>query len=196
LATSLVKNMHAKIKADGNTISIMSFSGVEVDDVNSLLKKMNEKVSSNIQLFNAENIAGFKHLFFAAINAINSFNQKRNISDSLAMETMLYASGQRQIKKAIQMIGVKSGNSNIAVLLIEKDEEKIRVAENKVLELLNGKEDKNVLEIKGNAKVERLRGLFGISDKEIEAINVGNRKIENVLTELIIERGAILILEA
>lgn len=191
-----MKNMQAKRKADGNVISIMSFKDVEIDDVNSLLKKMNEQVLSNVQLFNAENIAGFKHLFFAAINAINAFNQKRNISDSLAMESMLYASGQRQIKKAIEMVGLKNGNSNIAVLLIDKDEDKIRVAENKVMELINGKEDKSVLEIRGNTKVKRLKRLFDISDKEIEAVNVGNRKFENVLTELIIERGALLILEA
>jgi len=192
----LVKNMQEKRKVDGNVISITSFRDVEVDDVNSLLKKMNEQVSFNIQLFNAENIAGFKHLFFAAINAINAFNQKRNISDSLAMESMLYASGQRQIKKAIEMVGLKNGNLNIAVLLIDKDEDKIRVAENKVMELINGKEDKSVLEIRGNTKVKRLKRLFDISDKEIEAVNVGNRKFENVLTELIIERGALLILEA
>jgi len=191
-----VKNMQEKRKVDGNVISITSFRDVEVDDVNSLLKKMNEQVSFNIQLFNAENIAGFKHLFFAAINAINAFNQKRNISDSLAMESMLYASGQRQIKKAIEMVGLKNGNLNIAVLLIDKDEDKIRVAENKVMELINGKEDKSVLEIRGNTKVKRLKRLFDISDKEIEAVNVGNRKFENVLTELIIERGALLILEA
>jgi len=188
--------MQEKRKVDGNVISITSFRDVEVDDVNSLLKKMNEQVSFNIQLFNAENIAGFKHLFFAAINAINAFNQKRNISDSLAMESMLYASGQRQIKKAIEMVGLKNGNLNIAVLLIDKDEDKIRVAENKVMELINGKEDKSVLEIRGNTKVKRLKRLFDISDKEIEAVNVGNRKFENVLTELIIERGALLILEA
>lgn len=191
-----MKNMQEKRKVDGNVISITSFRDVEVDDVNSLLKKMNEQVSFNIQLFNAENIAGFKHLFFAAINAINAFNQKRNISDSLAMESMLYASGQRQIKKAIEMVGLKNGNLNIAVLLIDKDEDKIRVAENKVMELINGKEDKSVLEIRGNTKVKRLKRLFDISDKEIEAVNVGNRKFENVLTELIIERGALLILEA
>ena len=188
--------MQANLKANGNFISIMSFRDVEVDDVDSLLKKMNEQISSNIQIFNAENTAGFKHLFFAAINAINAFNQKRNISDSLAMETMLYASGQRQIKKAIEMLGVKTGTSNIAVLLIDQGEDEIRTAENKVLEIINGKQDKSVLEINGNTKTKRLRQLYGISDKEVEAVNVGNKKFENVLTELIIERGALLILEA
>jgi tRNA threonylcarbamoyladenosine modification (KEOPS) complex Cgi121 subunit len=112
------------------------------------------------------------------------------------METMLYASGQRQIKKAIEMLGVKNSTSNIAVLLIDQNEDEIRTAENKVLEIINGKQDKSVLEIKGDTKAKRLRQLYDISDKEIEALNVENKKFENVLTELIIERGALLILEA
>ncbi len=75
----------------------------------------------NIQFFDAELIATQEHLYFAVLNALQAFKNKTNLSKSPAMETMLYASAQRQIQKAIECCGIKPQTKNMAVAIIGED---------------------------------------------------------------------------
>jgi len=56
---------------------------------------------NDIQFFDGGLIADKEHLEITAINALHAFKTGINISKSLAMETILYASAQRQIAAAI-----------------------------------------------------------------------------------------------
>ena len=71
-------------------------------------------------------IATQEHLYFAVLNALQAFQNKTNISKSLAMETMLYASAQRQIQKAIQRCGIKPETTSMAVIIIGEDPTQIK----------------------------------------------------------------------
>ena len=78
-----------------------------------------------LQFFDANLIATQQHLYFAALNALQAFQNKTNISKSLAMETMLYASAQRQIQKAIQRCGIKPQTTTMAVIIIGEKPSKL-----------------------------------------------------------------------
>jgi len=45
-----------------------------------------------VQLFDASLVTTWEHLYFAALDSLTAFRNRENISRSLAMETMLYAS--------------------------------------------------------------------------------------------------------
>jgi tRNA threonylcarbamoyladenosine modification (KEOPS) complex Cgi121 subunit len=73
------------------------------------------------QLFDADLVATWQHPYFAALNALAAFKSGRNLSNSVAVESALYASAQRQIKKALSFIGVRAASRNVAVLVVGGD---------------------------------------------------------------------------
>ena len=72
-----------------------------------------------IQLMNADAIAGKEHLQHGTIHAINAFKRGENLANDLGIEVMLRTSGQRQISKAFDILGLKEGKMNMAVVLID-----------------------------------------------------------------------------
>ena len=84
-----------------------------ISNIDDFLKKINNFCNKNsiiIQVFNAEIIFGRNHILSAYKHAKRAFEQKTNTTNSLAMEILLYASGERQLKLAIPKIGVKKGD--------------------------------------------------------------------------------------
>ncbi|WP_407463435.1 KEOPS complex subunit Cgi121 [Methanobrevibacter sp.] len=72
-----------------------------------------------IQLMNADAIAGKEHLQHGTIHAINAFKRGENLANDLGIEVLLRTSGQRQISKAFDILGLKEGKMNMAVVLID-----------------------------------------------------------------------------
>ena len=70
-----------------------------------------------IQAFDARAVYGKDHLISATTHAQRAFEQGRNATNSLALEILLYAAGERQIQKAIKKIGVRKGKQQIAFVL-------------------------------------------------------------------------------
>ena len=167
-------------------IGLVGVKGVEFSDIDSLLSEVRSiSDGTQFQLFNADLISGWKHLYYAAVNAINSFNSGVGISRSLSLETLLYASCQNQISGAFDVLGLKPGNENIAVLVIDNNEEKVSTVLSAISDLL-GTEDDSVMEI-SDAKKSDLMDVYGISETELESI-----QRDDALTWLIVERGALL----
>ena len=108
--------MIQKPESINENITILGFSNVKIEDPNSLLEQFRTEIKTPIQFFDARFVAGKQHLYFAAVNALNAFIKKTNISNNLAVETLLYASGQRQIKKAVKMLGITQKTTEIAAL--------------------------------------------------------------------------------
>ena len=168
-------------------LDINGYRDVKIKDVNYIFNKI-KKERVVIQLFDADYVAGYEHLFHATLNALKTFDQKRNISNSLEFEILLYASGQRQISKAIDMLGITPVSSNIAVLILSQKEEKVKLAQEKVSQLIKGVRDDNVLEVKNKKKISNLMKNFEITEEAI-----GTEIDKNLtLKYLIIEMGALL----
>ncbi len=148
-----------------------------IDDVEGFLdkiKKISKEKNITIQVLDADKLAGEEHIRFAVKKAMNSFKTSTNIANDLAKEIMLYASGTRQISKAMRL-GIHKGKNNIALVAVGKEPD---------LSAFNEIKLKPVLEY-NESKKEAVMELFNITNEEIES--VGEEKI----SELVIERVAL-----
>lgn len=102
-------------------------------------------------------VCGKDHLISAANCAIKAFTSKKNACSTLAMETMLYASGERQISKAADKMGIKSNNAVALVIFSEKTEE--------IRSKLRLKQDDSILEASEEKMVN-----FGITENELRSV--------------------------
>ncbi|MEM2103499.1 MAG: KEOPS complex subunit Cgi121 [Candidatus Bathyarchaeia archaeon] len=180
----------------GKHIAIAGFRDVKIIDVETFLKEAKEATGENVevQFFDARLVASWQHLYFAALNALKAFKNKENISKNLNVEIALYASKQRQIRKAMELLGVKQGIEEIAVTVICEDAEKAKSALDSVSKLTGGRRDDKVLELT-KSKISDIQRFFGISEVEIEAVKNG-KTVEKALIDLIIEKIALLAIES
>lgn len=172
-------------------VAFAGFREARMGDVNFFIKEIRSKIEPKVvcQLFNANLIATWRHLFFAALNALKAFEGGSNISRSLAIEMLLYASAQRQIQKAMDLIGVTSKSTEIAVLVMGETAEQVESALSLISDLIPGKRDDEVLSL-SHEKIKALCEAFRISQSEIAAVSGNN--LEDVIVDLIIERMALL----
>ena len=177
-------------KIMGWHVIFMGFKNVKISNLNSFLDEIKGAASDcQVQVFDADRIAGFDHLYFSVLNALNSFESGNRISESPAMEIMLYASGQHQIRKAIDMLGVKPDSSRMIVVLLAKSKEESIQAASRISESIGGEQDDEIIELT-DEKFELIKSIFGISDEEIEATFRGSEK--KALTSILVERSALL----
>ncbi len=143
-----------------------------IKNVDDFLKKVfsfSQEHQVIIQLFDADVIYGKNHLISATEHAIRAFAMKTNTTNSLVMEILLYASGERQLKLAISKMGIKVGKGNVAFVLIDDTKEAKGKVSNQLtddlLKLVSLKRDDKVLD--GNEGTLRK---FGISENEINTV--------------------------
>ncbi len=150
---------------------------VFIDNVEEFLHKL-KKISSEqnitIQALDADKLAGEEHVRFAVQKAINAFENSTNIANDLAKEIMLYASGTRQISKAMKL-GIHKGRNKIVI---------VAVGENPDLSLFEEIIPEPVLKY-DEYKKSAIMLAFNITRDEIEV--VGEEKIP----ELVLERVAL-----
>jgi KEOPS complex subunit Cgi121 len=174
--------------------AITGFGNARVGDVNEFFNTVRSKLANvaAIQFFDAELVATWQHLYFAAVNALTVFANKTNISNNLAMETLLYASAQRQIKKATEMMGIKPKTTNIAVLIIAENQKSTTHALKSVQKLFLAEQDDSALEL-NEEKIEKIKQFFDISDLELAA-KLEKKGLETqALVDLVIEHMALLV---
>ena len=70
-----------------------------------------------LQFLNADLVCGKIHLQTAIEHAQRAFLRGNAISDTLAMEILLYASGEVQISSALAKIGLSDGCENVACII-------------------------------------------------------------------------------
>ncbi len=150
-------------------IKIIGAKG-KIKDVDDFLEKISIFAKKNnliIQVFDADLIFGKNHLFSAVEHAVRAISRKTNTTNSLEKEILLYASGERQLKIAIPKIGVKKGNSKIAIVLLKNKKKMIsnQIIDN-LLKLFDLTKDDKVLEGDENT-LKR----FGIKEKELKTVN-------------------------
>jgi len=171
---------------------IVGFRNVEVNETELFLKAASKDKPADVeaQFFDADLVATWQHLYFALLNALTAFKNRENLSKSVAMETMLYASGRRQIQKATQLLGIKPASRNIAVLIVGDKAEVVQKTLAKVSRRVGGQLDDSVLEF-SEKKIERVKRTFDISEAELETVMEGH-DVEKALVDLVIERVALL----
>jgi len=180
------------IREYGKCIAITGFRNARIKDIKEFFKTIRLEKRSNveIQFFDAQLVATWQHLYFAALNALTAFKNNENISKSLAMEIMIYASAQHQIRRGVEILGVKPDVSKIAVLIMGEKPEIVKSALQMVSKYVNAKNDDTVLEL-SEEKARIIQRTFGISDLELKTI-MKKDGLEKALTDLLLERMALL----
>src|SRR5713226_3344461 len=127
----------------------LGFSRASIADPEHVLERLRSvHKQAEVQLVKADLIAGPEHLQFAARNAIYSFNGKRRRSKSLAMELLLYLSCQRQIAKAIRLLGVDSRDSRIALVALSESKGGLEELARLSHLIVAGEQDDDLIEIR------------------------------------------------
>ena len=137
-------------------------------DVDKFLKQMSSFAKDNkfvIQAFDANVIYGKKHLISAVEHAVRAIDRKTNTTNSLEMEILLYASGERQLKLAIPKIGVKKGEVNIALVFFNKTRGFSDILIEEFLKQVSLIRDDIVLE----GSIDTLKK-FGLKENEIKTV--------------------------
>jgi len=174
-------------------VAIAGFRNVKVKNVKNFFASLRKEIGeTEIQFFDAKLIASREHLYFAALNALKAFQNRLNISKSLAVETLLYASAQRQITKAVDLLGIKPSSTEVAVLVIGKTELEAKRTLEIVSKQILGERDDRVLEL-SNEKMEGIEKLFDISDIEFKAKLTKKGMEKEALIDLVIEHMALLV---
>lgn len=176
----------------GKFVEIAGFAGVKVGNEKDFMVALREAVPKTVevQFFDADLVATWQHPYFAVLNALMAFKNKRNISKSVAVEVMLYASAHRQIKKAIDHIGVKCSSDNVAAVIISADADAAQAGLATVKKCLGVEPDDSVLEL-SKAKVQRIKRAFNISDAELDA-STATKDAAQALVDLVVENVALL----
>lgn len=176
----------------GRYVEITGFRNVTISDADLFLKRIRwKKVPRvNVQFFNATLVATWEHLYFASLNALCAFKNGTNISKNLEIETLLYASAQRQIRKAIELMGLKRESANIAVVIIGKDAQSVSAALSSITTHIGAQSDDTILELTRD-KIRSIKETFDISETEIETI-IDKTGTDQAVVDLVLEHMALL----
>ena len=176
----------------GKFVGISGFRRVHVGDPRAFVEAARQRLPAGVevQFFDADLTASWRHLYFAALNALTAIKTKRALSKSLAVETALYASAQRQIKRALDVIGVKPETKNAAVLVLGDSESSVEAGLLSIAKELRAEPDDSVLDLTP-AKAKRIRSAFDVSETELKIVT-SQGDAAQALVDAVVERVALL----
>jgi len=180
-------------KLDGFILNVLGFTNVNIPNPDIALRELRHKfVGSEIQMMRADRVAGLEHLSFAAENAVRAVRQGRGRSKSVAMETLLFTSGQRQISRALERLGVTPQTREVVITIFSSqslNEDEVNAF---VASVFEGKRLDAVVEISSGKKIRELCRLYGISSQELSAARLPSEGAKSLVKRLILERSALL----
>lgn len=157
----------------------------EIKDTERLLKRIDSiatKKGVEIVVIDADYVCGEDHIISSYQHALRAFQEKRNSMRKFSMELLLYISGERQIKNALNKIGIKETTRNFAFIFMDAsdyEELKGKISKDEALEVITDmgfKIDQKVIE----PSREKLK-LIGYSEEEIDT--VGKDKYGDLILE-------------
>ncbi len=126
-----------------------------------------------LQILDARLVCGADHLTSAFEHAERAMREGTNVAKSLAVEFVVYASGERQIADALAKMGIREDTTEFAIVVFGG-------GANGVLEALNLERDDSVLA----ATPAKLRA-FGLTDAELSSVPLEQA------ADLVLERVAL-----
>lgn len=154
-----------------------------IPSVNDFMNDVNHFAETQgifIQMLDADMIFGKEHIVSAFEHAKRSIQQDEASTHSLKMEILLYASGERQIKHAIEKMGVKKGKTVFVTIFLFPEEKKQSI--DNIINMFN---QKFQIEVDGSALIPKESKLFdyGISKQAIESVR-DDQKFQLVLEKI------------
>ncbi len=141
----------------------------QIADAKELVRRLQSLKEGQVLALNADLVCGREHLESAVHHALRSFQRESNSCNTIMMETLLFASGERQISKAQEKMSPTTGESRVALVLFgASGQEALRASHLERDDAVLACSDKKV------------RG-FGIGEKELEA--VGPERAQDLVLE-------------
>ncbi|NHJ49739.1 MAG: hypothetical protein FK733_18250 [Asgard group archaeon] len=175
--------------------------------ITALVEKLNKIetkfVETYLFLLDADAIAGIKHLQSCIYFGIKAFQQKTNTANSLKAEILLYISGNRQISKAIQKVGLSTKSSDILLVQLVKNDEAVDHSQKPMFNFTEFLQQENVnvanftfdvLDFKPRHYQKVMKNLK-ITEKRLSLFVIQNDEdysYENVVEKMAIEKSALL----
>ncbi|MEM3421394.1 MAG: KEOPS complex subunit Cgi121 [Candidatus Hadarchaeum sp.] len=148
------------------------------------LAKTDAEVGTVTQAFNSLRVAGVEHLVHASRLAIIAFESGRGFASSLAIELICWVAAERQIYRAFEKMGVRSGRNDLALVSVGSSASQVRKAILKIFKDLGAIWDNSLMEMKSE-KIPEIRRAFSIA-REAELAPIQS---------IVLERIALLALE-
>lgn len=160
-------------------------------------QKLADGMKATLQLVDAERIASPLHLLFATHHALRAFHHGTQRAKTIGMEILRYAAAQRQISRALEILGLTRSTIQIGGVLLNHSPQMLRKVYTKLLSEINAEDTPLVLEIANRTKAEAIQCAFDISATEIEAVLTSKNPVDqfNVIAKLVYERCALLSIE-
>jgi KEOPS complex subunit Cgi121 len=169
-------------------LSVSGFTNIIITSPKQLLHTLRKNLGNiPLQVLDAAYIAGKQHVLFATINALSAFKQGNNLSTHIEVEILLYLSAQRQISKAIELIGVKTHTRQIVVIFLTSNRAEAKRKEI-ILQSISGQRDDTIINL-DEKKRPHLMKAFNISPIQLQATALQGL---DALEALIIEKSAML----
>jgi len=92
--------------------------GLDVQAVLSTARTFASENGVELQLLDASSVVNGDHLRSAAVHALRAQERNSMRSGSLAVELLMYASGRRQIKEAMALMGLSPRTERVAAVII------------------------------------------------------------------------------
>jgi len=129
----------------------------DAQEIFEMIEDHREKNGVFIQIFDHSKVIGEEHLLWAFNKAEDTFEQGNNRANDLEIETLLWSSGEWQIKDAIVKMGLDDKAENAALLIGEEP--------NGFLNFMGWERDDSLLK----ADRKKLKA-FGITEEEMESV--------------------------
>ncbi len=148
-------------------------------EIRSILNRLtNEHTLLGAQVFDHRLIWGYRHIHSTLWHAEKANKAGSMISNSLSMEIMIYAVGCRQIKKAIDLIGIQEDTNKIIGVLLAKKESSLSESYSNIKDQLKFQSDLSIIDNYSEKKESVMKYLVDegyntptqLSDQDIEKI--------------------------
>lgn len=181
------------LSKDGKFVTISAFKTPAGIDSSEALKELRTAIpATEIQFFDGTRLAGKEHLEIAVISALYAFKTGINISRSLAMETLLYASAQRQIDVALGRLGVSRESQTVGVVAFSENRSGAEEVQSRIAQFLGTEMNEALLDDWSEEKASRVMELFDIGTAELDAIKMPGQDVKEAVKKAVIERVALL----
>lgn len=178
--------MMIELKGYGLHLGVLAFKGLAISEVKAFLRSISEMVGGvEFQVLNLKYVAGLRHIITSVLISLEAFKHGLNIADKLSMEILVRASGQRQIGKALKILGVKEGSQDLVLVLIDKDRSRVEKAITKLKEAYEAHVDEGALEAD---RSQHIMEAYELSEEEVKAEEAYARSMWDSVKNLVAER--------
>ena len=160
------------------------------------LAESHSKDTIAVQLMDASALVDEFHVLSAAQNAVNAWRGNYMISRSLDVEIAVYASGQKQISRALEQVGISETTSSIVTVVLGEEEEVVRAALLGLVESIGP-----IPQIAFSAtpeKLHRIMDIFGISASEVQVFtdSQDTEQMKAAISKCVVSRVSAVALDA